>query len=126
MTKGRNILGRPSTSRAYTLEDIDPAFIASHDILHLERADEISHRLADIIHEAGGLVAFDGDGYSDATQAMLPKIDIFIGSEFYYNTLFGEGGPAPTAANMNRTWLPSVHSAPRSPSLPLATRGLPY
>ena len=22
---------------------------------------------------------------------MLPKIDIFIGSEFYYNALFGEG-----------------------------------
>ncbi len=94
VTKGRNILGRPSTSRAYTLEDIDPAFIASHDILHLERADEISHRLADIIHEAGGLVAFDGDGYSEATQAMLPKIDIFIGSEFYYNSLFGEGASA--------------------------------
>ena len=30
-----------------------------------------------------------GDGYSDATQAMLPKIDVFIGSEFYYNKLFG-------------------------------------
>ena len=44
VTKGRNILGRPSTSRAYTLEDIDPAFIASHDILHLERAEDVYKR----------------------------------------------------------------------------------
>ncbi len=94
VTKGRNILSRPSTSRKYTIADIDEAFVASHDILHLERPDEVSNRLADIIHEAGGIVAFDGDGYSDATQAMLPKIDVFIGSEFYYKALFDESEDA--------------------------------
>jgi len=94
VTEGRNILGRPSTSRKYTVEDIDEDFVKAHDILHLERPDEVSHRLADLIHEAGGMVAFDGDGYSDAIHAMLPKIDIFIGSEFYYNAVFGENASA--------------------------------
>ena len=83
VTHGRNILSRTGTSRPYTLEDIDEAFVAAHDILHLERATPVSHRLADIIHAAGGKVAFDGDGFSQDTQDMLPKIDIFIGSEFY-------------------------------------------
>ncbi len=94
VTKGRNILWRHATSRPYALEDIDEAFIASHDILHLERADAVSHRMADIIHRSGGLVAFDGDSYSDQTHAMLSKIDIFIGSEFYYNAVFGENASA--------------------------------
>lgn len=96
VTHGRNILSRAGTSRPYTLEDIDEAFVAAHDILHLERATPVSHRLADIIHAAGGKVAFDGDGFSQDTQDMLPKIDIFIGSEFYYNALFGEGASSDT------------------------------
>lgn len=90
VTKGRNIIGRRGTSRNYTLDDIDEEFVKAHDILHLERVDEVSIKLAELIHESGGLVAFDGDGYSEDTQNFLPNIDIFIGSEFYYNSLFGE------------------------------------
>lgn len=90
VTHGRNIIGRPGTTRKYTLEDIDEAFVRQHKVLHLENADEVSHRLAAIIHEVGGTVCFDGDGYSEATQQMLPEIDVFIGSEFYYTKLFGE------------------------------------
>ncbi|MGI6665715.1 MAG: carbohydrate kinase family protein [Christensenellaceae bacterium] len=107
-THGRNILSRPTTSRSYTLEDIDEAFVASHDILHLERADAVSHKLADIIHEAGGLVAFDGDGYSEDTQNMLPKIDIFIGSEFYYGVLFGESEAYEENLEKVRAMRPSI------------------
>ena len=90
VTNGRNIIARPGTTRKYTLEDIDEAFVRQHKVLHLENADEVSHRLAAIIHEEGGIVCFDGDGYSEATQQMLPEIDVFIGSEFYYTKLFGE------------------------------------
>ena len=92
VTHGRNILHQRTTARSYTVEDIDEAFIASHDLLHLEAANPVSHRLADIIHAASGRVAFDGDQFLEATQQMLPKIDIFIGSEFYYNGLFGASG----------------------------------
>lgn len=90
ITQGRNIIGRRGTGRKYTVEDIDEPFVRDHRMLHLERADAPSHRLADIMHDCGGLVAFDGDGFSEETQAMLPKIDVFIGSEFYYKALFGE------------------------------------
>ena len=90
VTHGRNIIGRPGTTRRYALEDIDEDFVRQHHVLHLENADPVSHRLAAIMRENGGIVCFDGDGYSEATQAMLPEIDVFIGSEFYYNKLFGE------------------------------------
>lgn len=90
VTHGRNIIGRAGTLRRYTLEDIDEAFVRQHKVLHLENADPVSQRLAQIIHEEGGIVCFDGDGYSEATQAFIPQIDVFIGSEFYYNKLFGE------------------------------------
>ncbi|MDD3244055.1 MAG: carbohydrate kinase family protein [Eubacteriales bacterium] len=90
VTNGRNILGRFKTGRAYAVSDLDAEFIAQHKLLHLERADEVGHAAAKIMHEAGGLVSFDGDGYSDETQAMLSEIDIFIGSEFYYTKLFGD------------------------------------
>ncbi|MBR3294734.1 MAG: carbohydrate kinase family protein [Clostridia bacterium] len=90
VTKGRNIIGRFPTSRPYTIDDIDEEFVKQYDILHLENANEVSHRLADIMHEKGGLVAVDADSYSDEMHAMINKYDIFIGSEFYYNSLFGE------------------------------------
>lgn len=38
VTHGRNILSRTGTSRPYTLADIDEAFVAAHDILHLDVA----------------------------------------------------------------------------------------
>ncbi len=90
ITHGRNILHMRTTARAYAVEDIDEAFIAGHDILHLEAANPVSHRLADIIHAAGGIVVFDGDYFLETTQQMLSKIDMFIGSEFYYTSLFGD------------------------------------
>lgn len=89
VTKGRNIIGKGKTGRDYTVDDIDEAFVREHRMLHLERADAPSHRLAQIMHDAGGLVCFDGDGFSEETQKMLPEIDVFIGSEFYYHKLFG-------------------------------------
>lgn len=90
VTHGRNIIGRPGTTRKYTLEDLDEDFVKQHKVVHLENADPVSHRLAQLIHEVGGTVCFDGDGYSEATQDFIPEIDVFIGSEFYYNTLFGD------------------------------------
>ncbi len=90
VTHGRNIIGRPGNMRRYTLDDIDEEYVRQHKVLHLENADEVSHRLAEIIHEEGGIVCFDGDGDSEATQEFIPQIDVFIGSEFYYTKLFGE------------------------------------
>ncbi|MDD4797782.1 MAG: carbohydrate kinase family protein [Eubacteriales bacterium] len=90
VTRGRNIIGRRSTGRPYQVQDLDADFIARHKVLHLERADAVGRAAAKIMHEAGGLVAFDGGGYADDTQAMLGEIDIFIGSEFYYRKLFGD------------------------------------
>ena len=84
ITHGRNIISRPGTVRKYTVEDIDEEFVRRHKVLHLENPDAVSHRLAEIIHENGGTVCYDGDGYSEQAQQFLPEIDVFIGSEFYY------------------------------------------
>ncbi|MBR3295929.1 MAG: carbohydrate kinase family protein [Clostridia bacterium] len=91
VTKGRNIIARSPRQRPFTEDDIDADFIKQHDILHLENMGPISVKMAEIMHEGGGKVAIDADGYSELTQSNLDKIDIFIGSEFYYNAVFGEG-----------------------------------
>ncbi len=113
VTKGRNILARSPKCRQYTVDDIDEEFVASHDILHLENANDVSRRLADIIHAHGGIVSIDADTYNEGIQNMLDRIDVFIGSEFYYNSLFGEDSslqPIHFKENMKKVteWGPSI------------------
>lgn len=113
VTQGRNILARSPKCRPYTVDDIDEEFVASHDILHLENANDVSRRLADIMHEHGGIVSIDADTYNEGIQNMLDRIDVFIGSEFYYNSLFGEDSslqPIHFKENMKKVteWGPSI------------------
>ncbi|MDR2513684.1 MAG: carbohydrate kinase family protein [Christensenellaceae bacterium] len=89
VTKGRNIINHGPACRPYTLEDVDKAFLCSHKVLFIEQANALTHRLCDWMHEAGGKTYIDGDEYSEEMHAIVPKIDIFVGSEFYYRSLFG-------------------------------------
>jgi len=84
-TEGRSILYRKGTTRSLTEADLDREYITSAKLLHLENCAEASVAAASWMREAGKKVVYDASSYSDAVQAFLPHIDIFIASEFYYN-----------------------------------------
>lgn len=88
-TRGRTIVLSERKGRWLTPGEIDREKLAACRILHLDRPFEAHIEAAKCVRDAGGLVSFDGDQYEDGTQAMMPLIDIFIGSEFYYQRLFG-------------------------------------
>lgn len=87
---GRNILYHAGTCRRFEPRDLDKDYITGAKCLHLESVTEAAKTAALWIKEAGGLVAFDADGYSPAIEEFLPMIDILIPSEFYYKAVFGD------------------------------------
>jgi len=84
-TEGRSILYRKGTIRSLIEADLDRDYITSAKLLHLENCTEASAIAAQWMREAGKKVVYDASSYSEAVQAFLPHIDIFIASEFYYN-----------------------------------------
>lgn len=87
-TKGRSIMGKhiPMTERDLTEEDIE--LICQAKILHLCSPHKRCVEAAKIAHEHGVKVAYDGDYYHSEVDAILPYIDYFIGSEFFYDSYF--------------------------------------
>jgi len=65
-------------------------YIAGAKCLLLENGGEASLAAAKFAKERGITVAVDGDSYSAEMEAMLPWVDIFIGSEFYHQKRFGD------------------------------------
>ena len=93
VTHGRNIIGRPGTTRRYALEDIDEDFVRQHHVLHLENADPVSHRLAAIMRENGGIVCLRrrrllrGDAGHAARDRCVHRLGVLL-----QQALWGERG----------------------------------
>ena len=89
-TNTRTFLGVPRNTRRMKIEDLNKEYIQSAKVLLISGGDEVSKTAAQWMHEAGGQVIIDADGYNELTDAITPMCDVFIPSEFYYKTLFGE------------------------------------
>ncbi len=90
-TQGRNIMYYPGTVRRVSVEDLDREYLVSGRCLHLENDSTASRLAAKWAKEAGITVFFDADGYHEGIEDMLPLIDVFIASEFYYKDRYGSG-----------------------------------
>jgi len=86
----RTILHKGGTTPRYTNENMDADLIRSAKYLFICQADSVVNYAVDIAREAGVKIFIDADGYSEAIMNMLPKIDIFVGSNYFYNELFGD------------------------------------
>ena len=85
----RKFLLRPSTIGRLTPDDLDYEYIKSAKILHLESGgDPASLAGAKFAKEHGVTVSIDAGYYSKPTDKLMPYIDIFISSEYYYNAMF--------------------------------------
>lgn len=88
-SKTRIFIGKPKTASPLLPHELDKEYIMSARCLHLENGDETSSAAAEIAKSSGVTVCMDGDAYSLETEKLLPKIDVFIGSEFYFHKRYG-------------------------------------
>lgn len=89
--RDKHYIESPSTAARLKLEEIPKSVFRAGDHLMLYQIDETAACLMDQVHMAGGKTVVDGDSYDGRTQEHMKDIDVFIMSEYYYNTLFDNG-----------------------------------
>jgi len=70
-------------------EELDRAYLTSGKYLLISGGEPASAAAVAWCREAGVPVVIDADGYSDDIRSLLPLIDHFIPSEFFYEHIFG-------------------------------------
>jgi sugar/nucleoside kinase (ribokinase family) len=85
----RKFIGRPSSSGRLTPDDLPFDYIKSAKILHIESGgDPASLAGAKFAKENGLTVTIDAGYYSKRTEDVIPYVDVFIASEFFYKAMF--------------------------------------
>ncbi len=92
-TGGRAFLGGLAKPRVLRADELDEAFIKGADYLLLENNTDATRLAATWMKEKGGEVMFDADSYSELQEAMIPYTTVFVPSEFYYKTRYGDRDP---------------------------------
>jgi sugar/nucleoside kinase (ribokinase family) len=87
-TGSRTIVYRSGTVPRYKLEDMDLGMLCKAKYFFISVVCDEVKKAIDIAREVGVQVFIDADGYSAETVAMLPKIDVFVGSEDFYTGMF--------------------------------------
>jgi sulfofructose kinase len=87
-THGRSIIYYPGTTRDLKLDDLDKKYIQSARYLHLSDATPVTRQAAEWAREKGIVVVYDADHYQPGVEKIIHLIDVFIASEFYYQTVF--------------------------------------
>jgi sugar/nucleoside kinase (ribokinase family) len=86
-THGRSIMYHEGTARSIEMNDLDKKYIQSARYLHLCDASPETIQAAKWAREKGTCVVYDAD-YQPGLDKILPLIDVFIASEFYYKAVF--------------------------------------
>jgi len=87
-TRQRNILYHAGNVRQTQSGQFDKDFIQSAGYLHLAQPSQAARDAISMARESGTKVSFDADSYHPETQELIPEIDVFIASEFYYRSVF--------------------------------------
>ncbi len=91
-TKGRSFIGKWGSHRDYRPSDIQETYVKEAKCVHMFQFLKADIRLAEMAKKYGELVGFDADEFSEETQKHIELIDIFIGSEFFYQGMFHGAG----------------------------------
>lgn len=89
-TQGRSFLFAPNNSVPFPEELVNLDYIKSADYLLLDSNTAASRKAAAAMLQKGGEVMFDASTYSKNQEDMLPYTSIYITSEFYLQTRYGE------------------------------------
>lgn len=89
-TMGRSIMYYPGTSEPLTVEELPFEYLENTKYFFIARLDEVTVEAAKIAKAAGAKVIIDADSYFNNLESLFSIIDIFIGSEFIYKTMFSD------------------------------------
>lgn len=87
-TNGRSIVYRRGTAQPPELEELDDEVIKDCQWFFISHVTEVSMEAARRAKAAGAKIIVDADSYSSEMMDCISMIDVFIGSEFFYNVLF--------------------------------------
>lgn len=86
----RIFIGKEGTAGELKEEDIDLDYLSRSKYLHLENGKPASRKAAAFAKEHGIVTVMDADGYQKGIVDLLPLLDVFIPSAFFYKDMFGE------------------------------------
>ena len=88
----KKFISKPGSCRQIEQEDVQEDFIRSARMLHIGGFSPAIIRACNILHSTGGKVSIDAAYFRPDIYENLRYLDIFIGSETYFNTLCAETG----------------------------------
>lgn len=87
--KTRIFIGKEGTAGELLPEEIDYEYLGKAKYLHLENGRPASATAALFAREHGIVTVMDADNYQEGIVKLLPCLDVFIASEFFYRDMFG-------------------------------------
>lgn len=88
--KTRIFIGKEGTAGELLPEEIDYEYLGKAKYLHLENGRPASATAALFAREHGIVTVMDADNYQEGIVKLLPCLDVFIASEFFYRDMFGD------------------------------------
>jgi len=98
----RTFLFRGGDGARYDHDNINANMLRDTKYFYICQADEVVCRAVDIARHTGAKIFVDADTYCTKMVDLIPKIDVFVGSEFFYKAMFGDGNPHLNAASAVR------------------------
>ena len=92
---GKEFISKPGDFIPITEEEIDEEFFTNTKMMHVALITPAVAKACDIVHKAGGKISVDANYYRPYTYNYYDKIDIFIGSELYYDSFCKDKGLDP-------------------------------
>ncbi|MBP3580313.1 MAG: carbohydrate kinase family protein [Clostridia bacterium] len=89
---GKEFISKPGDFSPITEQEIDEEFFASTRMMHVALITPAVAKACDIVHKHGGKISVDANYYRAYTYDYYDKIDIFIGSELYYDSFCQDKG----------------------------------
>lgn len=98
---GKEFISTPGDFKDIQCDEIDEDFFKSTKLMHVALITPAVAKACDIVHESGGKISVDANYYRPYTYDYYDKIDIFIGSEMYYNAFCEDKGLNPQEFRKN-------------------------
>lgn len=90
-TDGRSFLYRSGTAQALEPQELDLELLENSQWFYLSHITPVSRIALEHAVKAGARIFWDGDTFSQEIVDHLGFIDAFVGSEFFYQSLFSDG-----------------------------------
>lgn len=87
-TMGRSIIYMTGTAEPLCHEEIPAEYLTNTKYFFVAMLNEVVNRAIDTAKTAGAKICIDADFYTEDLRDIIPKVDVFIASEFVYEALF--------------------------------------